>query len=245
MFLEKYGLKDYHGLADIFGKYVSTIGDYINASAVDATNPSSPSFVIGFEGNESRNPAYFPTSSPALELMWKTLDRILPSYENSIFVDFGCGTGITLLTAMQKPFKSIVGVELDSQTAIFAEKNIQRFRVDQQTEVKSSRVSVRNMDMVEYKLPAEAKTSTVVLFMYEPLWTMSKAQAFPIYQKIFQSMAAGSGELYVVYFFAGKYTGDATYALQELHWESVAKMKYPSLFFGANEDMMIYRFVKN
>ncbi|RYH18092.1 class I SAM-dependent methyltransferase [archaeon] len=245
LFIEKYCLNEYHGLADIYGKYISTIGHFTNTNSGDNRDPSAPSFVIGFEGNESRNPAYFPTSAPALELMWKTLDKVLPSYENAMFVDFGCGTGITLLTAMQKPFKSIVGVEIDGQTAILAEKNIKKFMKDQQDEVKCNRVSIRNADMVEYKLPAEAKNSAVVLFMYEPLWTMSKAQAFPIYQKVFQSMAANSGELYVVYFFAGKYTGDATFALKELNWENLVNEKYPSLFFGANEYMMVYRVIKN
>jgi hypothetical protein len=76
------------------------------------------------------------------------------------------------------------------------------------------------------------------------LWTISKADAYVIYKNIFQNLLATVDILYVVYYFAGKYTGDAHYALDELEAKLVHKERYPSLFFGAKDEMFVYKLQK-
>jgi hypothetical protein len=106
--------------------------------------------------------------------------------------------------------------------------------------VKCSKVAIENMDMIKYKVRPPHRSS-IVLFMYEPLWTVSKSIAVGIYRKVLSNILQNCSVLYVVYYFAGKYNGDALPAINSLPHEVLFSTKYPSLFFGTHEDMFVFK----
>lgn len=251
LYIEQYNLEGYQGLQDMYGRYVWNFSEscpsksnaHINQSdGIEGTEDHHPStgssHAIGFKGNDFGNPSHFPIAFPALNLMWRRLDTHIKSYSDCIFVDFGCGAGMSLLTAIQRPLKAVIGVEIDKNTAMQCTANINRFRDEQKEVVRCGDTRVLNMDMMEFSVPKEFKNSTVILYMYEPLWTFSKEKAHPIYRNILRNMFQKSKELFVVYFFAGKYTGDAMGVFGELQPQVLGCDNYPSLFFGATETRM-------
>ena len=77
------------------------------------------------------------------------------------FIDFGCGKGRAILLAAEYPFAKIVGVELSSELAQVAEKNIQSYRNPRQL---CFNLNVVNEDATELTLPDEP----LVIFLYNP-----------------------------------------------------------------------------
>jgi hypothetical protein len=254
IFLQKYGLAEYEGMLDIAGSYTTSTVTALEPEGNHIGNQPAPR-VMGFVNNVTNNPAHLPISSLAVDLIWKTLDKMV-NYEDAIFVDFGCGVGASMMMAMiRRPFKCIIGVELNAQTAKFCSNNVARCTRELAHVVRCKSIVVENMDMINFRLHQDSASngsasqypnaSNVILFMYEPLWTISKVDANVIYRKVFRNMKAScvamNSKLFVAYFFAGKYSGDAMPALQEMKAELIHSESYPSLFFGGNEKMYLYQ----
>ncbi len=217
--------------------------------------------VTGLLGNASGNPAHLSISSSALQQMWKYLHskkKFGFSFSDSVFVDFGCGTGLAVLSAMTQPFKQVVGVELNSKTADIARKNVTKFHTQASgtLPVLCSDAHVECKDMADFDFETvgcDPEQSTdpdaqqhpdikplIVLYMYEPLWTIAKPDARVIYERILSKAVATDRRLIVMYFFAGNYCGDALPVLEQLDFTLRHKEKYASLFFGAPEDLYVY-----
>lgn len=69
--------------------------------------------------------AYLP--SPTRVTTWM-LDRVALDPSTTTFVDLGCGKGRVLLTAAQRPFRRVVGVEISTELAAVARRNVDRYR---------------------------------------------------------------------------------------------------------------------
>jgi hypothetical protein len=242
-YLERYGLLNYHGILDITGTF--TAEKYLEPEGNIVRNKPAAR-IMGFLNNSTNNPSHYPVSSLAMDLAWKVLDKEI-DYANTIFIDFGCGVGTSMMNAMlHKPFQMIFGIELNNQTVEYCKENIDRLQRDHSSIIKCNNTMVLNIDMMDFKLRSYVDSNheqkiVAVLFMYEPLWTIGKADAHAIYRKILRNMEASTDILYIVYYFAGRFSGDATIALKEMNAELLHKEKYPTLFFGADEDMYIYK----
>lgn len=203
----------------------------------------SSSRMLGFEKNETHNAAHFPLSSSAIEQMWGQLDGLIIDYSKAVFIDFGCGVGWPLLTAIQRPFLMTIGVEIDESTALLAKSNVEKFKIEQEHLIKSQSITIAVMDMVNYQLPSIVKDRSckTILFMYEPLWTVEKNEAHRIYARVLRRFASTCSTLYIVYFLSSLYCGGALRAIQELPGINlVYDAPYLSLFFGANFHVYIY-----
>lgn len=239
LYLETNCLQDYHGLMDITGSY--TTDKYI-APEGNAVGGKPAERIIGFTKNETKNPAHFPISSLAMHQAWFVLDQHI-NYHDAVYVDFGCGVGTSLLSAMTRPFQQIIGVEMNKSTAALCQLNVDKFLKESKDSVQCANICIKDMDMVKFNLEEEknCESRITVLMIYEPLWTISKSHALCIYSKVLRNIGYRSAQLYVVYFFAGKYTGDALPALRAMNHKLVYEGPYPSLFFGANDTLYIFK----
>lgn len=238
--------------------------------------------VTGLLNNSSGNPAHLSLSASSFTILWNALENIPEfAYEQSVFLDFGCGTGLPLLAAMTKPFHTIVGVELDAKCAELARENIAFFSAPRQQRsvaIRGPSATVRTMDMSDFDYntlrhmsqdgdgdgdakacameSTEEKASakdhsnvdtgteekhTIVLYMYEPLWTIRKADAHVIYSRILHSAQQSGYPVLVAYFYCGMYNGDALPALAELGAHLLFTCKYDSLNFGTESDFLLYK----
>ena len=83
---------------------------------------------------------------------WRTLSAVIPrgSVSNAdVFVDFGCGKGRVLLQAARYPFGRVVGVELSSEIAELARRNVAQVHRYLRFQV----VEVVTADIVDYRIP--------------------------------------------------------------------------------------------
>lgn len=214
----------------------------------------------GFFSNTSGNPAHLPISSVAITQMWAALECAEVSLPEATFIDFGkssfntkqtkpnnttytyegCGTGFALLSAMMKPLRAVIGVDLHKKSTVLAKRNVHAFAEHNGSIVKCRNVTVSCEDMATFtNYPTDGAT---ILYMYEPLWTVPKLLAHCIYKKVLtQARKASSGRLVVAYFYAGRYDGDCLPALLEMNAELLYQEKYISLFFETlPENLYLY-----
>lgn len=81
-------------------------------------------------------------------------------FEETTFIDIGCGKGRALLMAAAFPFRRIVGVEFSPTLADIARDNARRFTGPRACKD----IVVETMDATKYVLPE----GPIVLFMYHP-----------------------------------------------------------------------------
>ena len=97
----------------------------------------------------------------------------------------------------------------------------------------------------------EQATNNLILYFYEPLWTLSKTIAHEIYRKILLNAIFDTPRsckyIYFVYLYAGMYGGDALSVLEEIKGQYplvvdlVEEALYKGLFFGYQDHMYIYK----
>ena len=142
---------------------------------------------------------------------------------------------------MTKPFSGIVGIDLHERSTQLARVNVQRFIESSSDKLKCTDVTVHHQDMVTFDQYPQSKAQTTILFMYEPLWTVPKLQAHEIYKRVISQARSYCTQLFIAYFYAGRYDGDALSAIHELRGEQLYCEKYYSLFFEAPENLYIYK----
>lgn len=99
------------------------------------------------------------------------------------FIDFGCGDG-TIITHMLAYVRHIIGIEIDEEQA-------------RQTQLLFSNlpsVTIKKMDILDYSF----ENIPTVFYMYEPLWTMTKEDAIPIYTTVMDHISI-IDECYIIY----------------------------------------------
>ena len=119
----------------------------INVLKKNAMNNKS-----GLIGNISKNPVHLAISSDALSLIWSILKSLKVEFSHSIFLDFGSGTGMAMLSAMTKPFKEVIGIERDSASVEICRANINKMKGTKPSEVKASIIRVINEDIRQCSL---------------------------------------------------------------------------------------------
>ena len=86
-------------------------------------------------------------------LFKKIFDNLDWHFQNSTFIDIGCGKGITLVSAAKLGFKKVIGVEFSPQLAAIALSNMNIFskQIDGKIEFE-----IVNIDGAKYEIPIEA-----------------------------------------------------------------------------------------
>lgn len=249
------GVGDLKDTGSLVWKQISPEGNMVNAMPAQR--------VTGFEGNVSGNPAHLAIASTSILKLWQKLSALPDfSFDETVFVDFGCGTGFAVLSAMTQPFKKVIGVELNERSAKLGQYNLRHFQESKQTRIpiKCTDASIIQMDMNEFNFTnylqdkdntSNSKTTkpttknpplpTLLLYMYEPLWTLPKDSAHHIYHRILTKTSKCGTTVLLAYFHCGIYSGDALPALEGLHAELLQHWRYDSLNFGAGGEFFLYK----
>lgn len=130
--------------------------------------------------------AYVPTSPVDFADVFNPLG--LP-YEETTFVDLGCGKGRVLLMAAALPFKRIVGVEFSAKLADIARDNARRYTGPK----KCTDISVETMDATKYRFP----DGPIVVFMYHPFDEKIMAA---VAESVTASLREKPRRIFIVYF---------------------------------------------
>lgn len=91
----------------------------------------------------------------------RLLDAVPRPLETVTFVDVGSGMGRVVLLAAQRPFKTVVGVEVSGALHEVARENFRRF---EREELNCRDVRFVRKDAAEYKFPR----GRLVLYLYNP-----------------------------------------------------------------------------
>ncbi|MET0143279.1 MAG: class I SAM-dependent methyltransferase [Ilumatobacteraceae bacterium] len=82
---------------------------------------------LGIADPGVRDEAILYLPSPLRVTRWM-LDRVGVDPAATTFVDLGCGKGRVLLVAAARPFRRVVGIEISSDLAAIARRNVERYR---------------------------------------------------------------------------------------------------------------------
>ena len=151
---------------------------YLGTSTTGFQLTSSDFFETG-----SDNWPYAGCQWPALRY---ALNELHPT-GSDVFVDLGSGKGKALLVAGRLPYQRVVGVELDTEIAACAKRNLERARPKLRTVV-DSEVS----NVLEWPIPENAST----IFMYNPFFGHTFRQ---VASRIFDSYDQNPRRLHIVY----------------------------------------------
>ena len=125
---------------------------------------------LGIGNADSRKLAIRYLPSPLRVTSWM-LDRISIDPREYSFVDLGCGKGRVLLVAAQQPFRKIVGVEISTDLAGIARRNIDRFRPSSE-QIRA--ITVENTDVRKFTMPP----GNLLIHMYHPFDPAISAAVF-------------------------------------------------------------------
>lgn len=139
-----------------------------------------------------------------------------------------------------QPFQKVIGVELDSISADMCRKNVTTFKQNKPELILSTNTEIYTANMINFEYPKDA---SIVMYMYEPLWNLSKVDAHDIYLEVLSKAIKSAKTLTVVYFPCCKWNGDAMKALTELGGRLLlSETVGPSLIFDSHDYMYIYHF---
>ncbi|MDX2203783.1 MAG: class I SAM-dependent methyltransferase [Hyphomicrobiaceae bacterium] len=125
---------------------------------------------LGIDDAETTRRAIRYLPSPLRVTNWM-LDRIGVAPEGCAFVDLGCGKGRVLLNAAQRPFAKVVGVEISSDLAAIARRNVETF---QPASARVRAISIANADARAFEMPA----GDLLIHMYHPFDPSISAAVF-------------------------------------------------------------------
>jgi predicted RNA methylase len=125
---------------------------------------------LGIGNAESRKLAIRYLPSPWRVTSWM-LERIGVDPREYSLIDLGCGKGRVLLVAAQQPFHKIVGVEISTDLAAIARRNIARFRPSSE-QVRA--IAVENTDVRKFTMPP----GNLLIHMYHPFDPAISAAVF-------------------------------------------------------------------
>jgi len=96
---------------------------------------------------------------------YRTLDRALnqidlQTFENDVFLDYGCGKGRVVVTAAERNFSRVIGVEFSATLCGEATENIDAAAA----RLHCSNIVIENSNAEEFELPDDV----TVVFMFNP-----------------------------------------------------------------------------
>lgn len=128
---------------------------------------------------------------PYLGCQWPALSFVLKDLKHGgTFVDLGSGKGKALLIAGMFPYQRVVGVEIDSELAMEARRNIERLR----RKPRAGMIECVTASVVDWKIPDDAS----LVFMSNPFFGETFRQAMG---NVFASYDKNPREMHIVYMF--------------------------------------------
>lgn len=122
---------------------------------------------------------------------WPAVSRALAELrpnDSEVFVDFGAGKGKALVMAGRLPYRRVVGVEIDSELANAARRNI----VQAHRRLRAGVVECEVASVLDWKFPDDAST----VFMYNPFFGQTFRAAL---SQVFDSYDRNPRKLHIVY----------------------------------------------
>lgn len=143
-------------------------------SAAYFQHPFDEKFGVETAGNEDIFDMIIPPGTPRETQLYATRNQATPPElftqmiassplqpDGSLFLDVGCGKGRMLLLASDYPFATIMGVELATNLAVIAARNVERYRSQSQ---RCREIHVVAGDATQVEFPP----LPTVLFMANP-----------------------------------------------------------------------------
>lgn len=128
---------------------------------------------------------------PYLGCQWPAFSFMLRDLpHNGTFVDLGSGKGKALLIAGMAPFQRVVGVEIDSELTMAAQRNIERLRRKQ----RAGMIECVTASVVDWQVPDD----TSIVFMHNAFFGETFRQAM---SNVFASYDRNPREMHIVYMF--------------------------------------------
>jgi predicted RNA methylase len=154
---------------------------------------------------------------PHLGCQWPALSFVLKDLpREGAFVDLGSGKGKALLIAGMLAYQRVVGVEIDSELAMEARRNVENFRHRKRAGVIESVTA----SVVGWKVPDDSS----IVFMQNPFFgeTFKEAMA-----NVFSSYDRNPREMHIVYMFPWEH--EWLLSTGRVHVESVRSEGWPKL----------------
>jgi SAM-dependent methyltransferase len=150
--------------------------------------------------------------------------RVIPDYQDAVFVDLGCGKGRTLVVASEFPFREIIGVEISPEVAGLAHTNAQTMA---RNFPHRTRITIVNADAANFQLPE----GDLVIFLYNPF---GEELMTKLLSNIEHALANESRKIYIIYYNPvwGRIFDESS-LLRRVHAKSVP---YDSVEIGSGPD---------
>jgi predicted RNA methylase len=129
----------------------------------------------------------FPYQGSQWPAVSQALAELRPN-DSEVFVDFGAGKGKALVMAGRLPYRRVVGVEMDSELAGIARRNIARV----QPRLRAGLVECEIASALDWEFPDDAST----VFMYNPFFGPTFRGALT---RVFDSYDRNPRRLHIVY----------------------------------------------
>ena len=162
---------------------------------------------LGIEDADVRDNAIRYLPSPVSVTEWM-LDRVDVDPAAVTFVDLGCGKGRVLLVAAQRPFRRVVGVEISSELAAIARRNVERYRPPPPVR---SDVEVINADVTTVDLPE----TDLLVHLYHPFETTIFAE---VLRRLEDSLARTPRRVTIAYLAYAGAVGSVVETLDRFSW---------------------------
>lgn len=172
------------------------------------------------------------THKSSVPLSYNILNKIRcisESYDltNYTFIDVGCGEG-RVLSFFHNDFQNLIGIEIDHTVATTASENCKKY----------NNIVLCQQDFTTYSF----EPVDTFVYIYEPLWLMSKDQAVPLYSKLIENIKKITNECHVyIMYISGTYNKYFEECIDN-HY-IVQKEKIGSYFF--NKTLTLYYIHKN
>ena len=154
---------------------------------------------------------------PHLGCQWPALSFVLKDLpREGTFVDLGSGKGKALLIAGMLAYQRVVGVEIDSELAVEARRNVENFRHRKRAGVIESVTA----SVVDWRIPDDSS----IVFMQNPFFgeTFKEAMA-----NVFSSYDRNPREMHIVYMFPWEH--EWLLSTGRVHVENVRSEGWPKL----------------
>ncbi|MCX6239382.1 MAG: class I SAM-dependent methyltransferase [Bacteroidia bacterium] len=149
----------------------------------------------------------------------KLFDNLEWRFQNSTFVDFGCGKGASLVYASELGFKKIIGIEFSSKLAKTAVDNMQKL-----SDQKGGKVNfeISNIDAAQYEIPSDADC----FYFFNPFDSFILDK---VLQNITRSLETKHRKILIVY-------------LNAIHNEVIERYQFKKVKYLSPDELDIYYF---
>jgi SAM-dependent methyltransferase len=138
---------------------------------------------------------YIPTPYYFLVVSLKQLKRLLGSFEDSVFIDIGCGTGRALYCSSTFGFNYLIGIEHSKRLEELCTKNLRSY-LPPHVKMRIVNHNIKDVDFPELisSINNEKKIKSIVFFLFTPF----KDVIFDIFLNKINNMK--SFDCFIVYF---------------------------------------------